>query len=101
MPVPDFTQVILIELAVGEELPVAVPTDRIWKIESAGIAGANGTLFLRNNETEPESISILFSTIDNNDYGSVLPFWLPEGFTGNVLNDSRFKAALSITEYAV
>ncbi|HET6992923.1 MAG TPA: hypothetical protein VFJ43_16445, partial [Bacteroidia bacterium] len=56
----------------------SIPTGQIWKIESAGIGGTKGALYLRKDLAEADTkIAILFSTIGEDNYSSPLPFWLP------------------------
>jgi hypothetical protein len=86
----------------------AIASGKIWKIESAGVGGTKGTIYLRqdllNNQNEmvPNTkIAILFSSIGDEDYSSVLPFWLPAGFVGTIYNDSLETACVSIAIYTL
>ena len=81
-----------------------IPSGSVWKIESAGVGGTKGTIYLRkdllNNQNvlvPNTKIAILFSSIGDEDYSSVLPFWLPAGFVGTIYNDSLETACVSIT----
>lgn len=85
-----------------------IPSGSIWKIESAGVGGTKGTIYLRKdllnnkNEMVPNTkIAILFSSIGDEDYSSVLPFWLPAGFVGTIYNDSLETACVSISVYTI
>ncbi|CAN5355285.1 hypothetical protein BH09BAC5_BH09BAC5_12680 [soil metagenome] len=71
-----FSQVIVTSLDQGIDSIITIPAGRIWKIESAGIGGTNGVIYLKKNATD--KIAILFSSIGNDDYSSPLPFWLAE-----------------------
>jgi hypothetical protein len=70
---------------------------KVLKIESVGISGTNGTIYLQNSAGE--NLAILFSTFESNDYGASFPFWLPPDFDGFIFNDSNHKCAVSATEY--
>jgi hypothetical protein len=84
-----------------------VPADTVYKIESAGIGGTKGSIFLRNdfgNPDDPDTtkIATLFTSIGDNNYApSPLPFTLPAGFTGNLFLDGEGVATVSIIEYDI
>lgn len=98
---PEFSQVFLTQLAPGATSPdFTVPADKIWKIESAGIGGTKGAIYLNSGTgVTLKTVAIIFSTISDNDYGVHLPFTLPAGFVGSIKNDSNNDALVSITEY--
>lgn len=97
----EFSQILLHTFSKGESLEIDLPSNKVWKIESIGIAGANGTVFLQDHAVTPVNLAILFSTIDKNDYGANMPFWIQAGFQGWLYNDSNHKCAVSITEYDI
>ena len=96
-----FSRVLLYTFDKSNPLQIQLPGNKLFKIESIGIAGANGTVYLQDDSPEPENLAILFSTIDKNDYGATLPFWLPATFNGWLYNDSSHNCAVSVTEYDV
>jgi hypothetical protein len=84
-----------------------VAADTVYKIESAGIGGAKGSIFLRNDFGNPDiekttKIATLFTSIGDNDYRpSPLPYSLPAGFTGNLFLEGEGVATVSIVEYNI
>ena len=76
--------------------PFTVPADCVWKIESAGVGGTNGAIYLLQGS---DKIAILATTIGDDDYASPLPFWLEASFAGKFRNESNYKGVISITEY--
>jgi hypothetical protein len=81
---------------------VIVPAGCVWKIESAGIGGTNGAIFLLNNASpDPEKIAILATSIGDDDYAAPLPYWLEENFSGYFSNESSYKGSVSITEFVI
>lgn len=94
-----FAQVLLYTFDKANPQPINLASDKVWKIDSIGIAGANGTVYLRDNSPVPVNLAILFSTIDKNDYGAKMPFGIKPGFQGWLFNDSNHICAVSITEY--
>jgi hypothetical protein len=92
-----FSQIRLYMFDKPNPAQITLGSGKALKIESIGISGANGTIFLQN--AAEENLAILFSTIENNDYGASFPFWLPPGFDGFLFNDSNFNCAVSATEY--
>ena len=99
------SDVLLYTIDPGDFLDITsglIPSGTIWKIESAGIGGTKGAIYLRKNLTNPNTkIAILFSTFGDDDYSSPLPFWLPSGFVGTIFNDSTDSACVSITVYTL
>ncbi|HTF04231.1 MAG TPA: hypothetical protein VK826_09395 [Bacteroidia bacterium] len=93
----NFSQVLLYTFDKLNPQEITLGSGKALKIESIGISGSNGTVFLQNNAEE--NLAILFSTIDRNDYGASFPFWLPPGFDGFLFNDSNHTCAVSATEY--
>lgn len=93
----SFSRVILFTFDKNNPQSIILPSNKIYKIESVGIAGSNGTVFLQ--DSAHVNLAILFSTIDSNDFGAAFPFWIPPGFDGFLYNDSAHKCAVSITEY--
>ena len=104
-----FSQIILIVVDGNTTTPVlyTVPAGCVWKIESAGVAGSNGTIYLMQDygtsppAPAPDKIAILATSIGEDDYASQLPYWLPTGFTARFRNESGFKGSVSITEYVI
>jgi hypothetical protein len=95
-----FSRVIVTTLTPNTDSSFTVPSGYVWKIESAGIAGTNGVVYLKSNSNE--KIAILFSSINRNDYSSPLPYWLNDAFSsGKFLNESNFPGSVSITEYFI
>ncbi|HTF04232.1 MAG TPA: hypothetical protein VK826_09400 [Bacteroidia bacterium] len=94
----NFAQVIIMKINPGASPTLSVPAGKVWKIESVGISGTSGSVILQKGAQE---IGILFSTVSNNKYGSQLPFWLNDTFGVSVLNDSTFRASVSITEWNI
>ena len=95
----SFSQVIVTTLDINTASAFTVPADCIWKVESAGIAGTKGLIYLQDSSSH--NLAILFSSFNNDDYGAPLPFWLSQGFAGSFMNASEFKSVISITEYVV
>lgn len=83
----------------GNPQQIQLPSNKALKIESIGIAGTKGTIYLQDNSITPKNLAILFTTIDESDYGAAMPFWLPPGFNGWIYNDSGYMCAVSATEY--
>ena len=96
---PVFSEVNTISVSPASPVGITVSTGTVWKIESAGVGGINGTVLLQDALNKP--IAILYSSVDQNTYGSPLPFWLEEGFTGSFKNDSKFMACVSVTIYTI
>lgn len=95
----EFSAVRLFSFDKANPLQVQLSAGKIYKIESIGIAGSNGTVYLQNNDSPaPENIAILYTTIDD-DPGAAMPFWLPPEFDGWLYNDSPYLCAVSVTEY--
>lgn len=102
----DFSQVILITINANTTTGsvLTVPSDCVWKIESAGVGGTNGAIYLLQDfgvSPPPEKIAIIGTTIGDDDYASNLPYWLPSGFTARFQNESGYTGSVSITEYVV
>lgn len=85
-------------IAADSAVSFTVTSGKIWKIESVGIGGSKGAVYLRKGT---DKIAILFSTIQDNDYGSQLPFWLDDTFAGDFVNDSNDAASVCITEWNI
>jgi hypothetical protein len=102
MAEPAFSQVIVTEIPKRAEesgtVSITVPSGKFWKIESAGIGATNGTVYLK---TGTELIAILFTSTNGNMHSSYLPVWLPQNFSGELVNDSSARAMVSITEWSV
>ena len=102
----DFSKAILVTIDSNATSNVyTVPADCIWKIESAGVGGTNGAIYLLQDHgtppPAPEKIAILGTTIGDDDYACKLPFWLESGFTARFQNESGYKGSVSITEYVI
>ena len=102
----QFSQVILYTFNKANPQTITVPSGKIYKIESAGIGGTNGAIFLRTNFGSPvvpdsTRVAIIFTTVGDDNFSSPLPYWLPAGFTGNLYADTENVATVSITEYLV
>lgn len=95
----NFSQVLLFTFDKTNPLQVQLASGKVYCIESIGIAGANGTIYLQDNNTTPDNLAILFTTIDADDFAAAMPFWLPPGFDGWLFNDSAYKCAVSVREY--
>ncbi|MBI3509763.1 MAG: hypothetical protein HY064_03800 [Bacteroidetes bacterium] len=97
-----FNRVFILTLAPNTDSSIAVPSGYVWKIESVGIGGTKGVVYLKSSSSSDDKIAILFSSIGDDDYASPLPFWLGETFTGGFFrNESGFKGSVSITEYFI
>lgn len=96
-----FVEVQTFSILKNASLDVVLDENTTWKIESVGIGGANGTLFLNDHDLadDQEPIAILYSAINEHNFGSVMPFWIRPSFNGSVLNDSSFSATVSVTVY--
>jgi hypothetical protein len=110
----EFSQVIVYTFDKSAAQSITVPSGKVWKIESAGLGGSNGSIFLRTTvlTVADTRIAILFSTIRNDDFSSPLPYWLPENFTGSLYTDTAdattpdssippTAASVSISEYDI
>lgn len=96
-----FVEVQTFSVLKNASLEITLDENTVWKIESAGIGGANGTLFLNDHSLpdDQEPVAILYSSIDEHNFGASMPFWLKPSFTGSVLNDSSYSASVSVTVY--
>jgi hypothetical protein len=109
----EFSQVINYTFDKSAAQSITVPSGKVWKIESAGLGGTNGAVFLRTTvlSVPDVRIAILFSTIKSDDFSSPFPYWLNENFTGSFYTDTAdatvdasippTAASVSITEYNV
>ena len=110
----EFSQVIVYTFDKSAAQNISVPSGKVWKIESAGIGGTNGSIFLRTTvlSVADVRIAILFSTIKNDDFSSPMPYWLAAGFSGSLYSDTAdattadgsippTSASVSITEYTI
>jgi hypothetical protein len=84
----------LIKLPANDRVDIEVTKNEVWKIESAGLGGTNGSIFLC--EDNGEKLAILYSSVNKNDFSSQLPFLLFD-FKGVIVNESSFQGLLSIT----
>lgn len=102
-PVPAlyFKEVKVISILKGKTHKFTLSETAVWKIESVGIGGTTGTVFLLNDKLTgvPEPVALLYSLVNEQNFGSQLPFWLSPAFDGSFLNDSSFSASVSITIY--
>lgn len=105
-----FSQVIVYTFDKSAAQNITVPGGKVWKIESAGIGGTNGAIFLRTTvlTVADVKIAILFSSIGDDDFSSPLPYWLPADFSGNFYTETAnvaeptvTAASISITEYDI
>lgn len=95
----QFTRVITQSIGSVTPFTINVPAGHVWKIESAGIGGTNGTISLKQSGTK---LATLFSTFRHNDYGSTLPFWINDSFLNGSItieNENGNDGVISITEY--
>ena len=100
LPVLTFQEIKLITIRKGKVLKIEMDKDQVWKIESVGIGGGTGTVFLQESLPEGmEPIAILYSASNEHTYGSQLPFWIRPSFEGLILNDSTYTACVSVTIY--
>lgn len=97
---PQLTRAFVITLnANSSSQSIVIPSGYVWKIESAGVGGTNGTIYLKSGS---DNIAILFSSVHNNQYASLLPFWLDATFSGGTFrneNEGGFKGVISVSEY--
>lgn len=93
-----FNAVFVNTIPADSSLAFTVNSGKIWKIESVGIGGTKGAVYLKKGA---DLVAILFSTIQDNDYGSQLPFWLDDTVSGEFVNDSNNGASVSITEWNI
>jgi hypothetical protein len=91
-----FNKVYVNTIAADASISFSVPSGKIWKIESVGIGGTKGAVQLRIGTA---NVAILFSTFQDNDYGSKLPYWMDDTVSGEFINDSNSAASVSITEW--
>jgi hypothetical protein len=93
----------LFSILKGESLEISLDEITVWKIESAGIGGSNGTLFLNDHSLadDQEPIAMLYTSVNEHNFGSPVPFWLKPTFNGSILNDSSFSASVSVTIYTI
>jgi hypothetical protein len=94
----SFNKVYVLTVPADDALEFEVITGKIWKIESVGIGGPKGAVYLKRGT---DNIAILFSTFQDNDYGSKLPYWLDDTVSGEFVNDSNSAASVCITEWNV
>ena len=81
---------------------ITVPSGCVWKVESAGVGGTNGAIYLlKGTLPDPDKIAILATSIGDDDYAAQLPYWLEENFAGYLSNESNYQGSVSITEYAI
>ena len=97
---PIFSQVVITEIPKKTTVPgtvtLTVPATKFWKIESVAIGGTNGTVYLRKSG---EIVGILFTSISHDHFAARLPFWLPESYSIELVNDSSERAIVSISEW--
>ncbi len=95
----NFNKVYVNIIPADTSINFTVTSGKIWKIESVGIGGTKGAVYLKVGVT---NIAILFSTIQDNDYGSLLPYWLDDTVVGGqFVNDSNNAASVCITEWNI
>lgn len=98
-PSLNFEEIKLITLRKGKDFKIETNKDHVWKIESVGIGGPTGTVFLIEALPEgAEPIAILYSA--DNRQGAQLPLWLRSEFAGAILNDSSYTVCISVTVYS-
>jgi len=95
-----FSRVILYDLHADSTKAIAVPANKIWKIEgvSMGSSGSAAAVFLKNASGQ----NIAYFTSPLSAISGNYPFWLPAGFSGTFINNSpSYRCSISITEYSV
>lgn len=101
LPVLNFVEIKQITINQGKALKIEMDKDQVWKIESVGIGGSTGTVFLQESlSSGMEPIAILYGASNDRTYGSQLPFWIKTSFEGQILNDSTYPACVSVTVYS-
>ncbi|MDQ3110257.1 MAG: hypothetical protein M3R17_10210 [Bacteroidota bacterium] len=91
------TEIKLIVLKPKQPLMITVEKNEIWKIESAGIGGTNGTISLLDEYKN--NIAVLHSSVNQSRYGSSLPYWITE-FKGILSNESQYFGSVSVSIYS-
>ncbi len=95
----NFNKIYVNTIPADSFINFTVTSGKIWKIESVGIGGTKGAVYLK---VGADNIAILFSTIQDNDYGSQLPYWLDDTVVGGkFVNDSNNAASVCITEWNI
>jgi hypothetical protein len=96
----NFNRIYINTIPADSFILFTVTSGKIWKIESVGIGGTKGAVYLR--AATNDNIAILFSTIQDNDYGSQLPYWLDDtAVSWKFVNDSNNVASVCITEWNI
>jgi hypothetical protein len=100
MATMTFSQVQIINLTPNAAVNINVDASTIWKIESAGLGGTKGTIYLLDDHITPRKIAMLYSSVDQDNYGSPMPFWISD-FDGKIVNESNFQGCVSVTVYSI
>jgi hypothetical protein len=77
---------------------LTVDKDEVWKIESAGLGGTNGTISLI--DPDKNKVAVLFSSVNQSTYGAVFPYWIVM-FKGTLLNESQYSGSVAISVYTL
>ena len=96
----QFSKVILYDIAASGTQAITVPANKVWKIESVSM-GSSGTapaVFLKNSSSQ----NMAFFASPPSAASASFPFWLPEAFTGTLVNNNAsYRCSVSITEFAI
>lgn len=100
MATMTFSEVQIINLTPNVAVDISMDASTIWKIESAGLGGTKGTIYLLDNNIPARKIAMLYSSVDEDNYGSPMPFWI-SNFDGKILNESNFQGCVSVTIFSI
>lgn len=96
----QFSQVIILDIGFSGIEAITIPAGKVWKIESVsmGSSGSSPSVYLRNSS----GANIAYFSSSGSTNTATLPYWLPSGFVGSLINNySAFRASISIIEFNV
>lgn len=94
-----FSRVILYDIHADSTKAIAVPANKVWKIEgvSMGSSGTAAAVLLKNASGQ----NVAFFSSPLSAVSANYPFWLPTGFSGTFINNNpSYRCSISITEYS-
>jgi hypothetical protein len=92
------TEIKFFTLKPNDPLSILVEKNEVWKIESAGLGGTNGTISLYDQDNN--NVAVLFSSVNQSSYGASFPYWISM-FKGTVLNESKYYGSISVSVYTI
>lgn len=82
----SFDKVVFMELRPLQDTSFTVPAGKVWKVDQANNGNTSGahTIYMKN----ASGVQIALLHYNNDSATDLLPFFLPEGYTGSFYNNT-------------